>query len=283
MKSKLKIYALICTLAIVLIACKKETIISDEPFVGNDVTTIKVDENGKGDFILTKDAFILSEHSEEIKSDDGNTTYMTINYQTIKVMSGIGASDDLIHATELFSRGIEERVKEFKELLPSAKEQFETREGFPATYEFLGKIDILTAITLEKASVLSLSSNEYLFTAGAHGITNIHYMNYDDKNNKSISIDDICNGNSADGKLETAILDKLKPQEIDLFPEYKDYVHDYFVKDEYSLDFYIDNKGNGVPTLNIVFPQYAIAPYASGIIEVKITPEKDLVDMRYFK
>lgn len=285
MKKKVLGLVLLFLITVTIFGCKKAAVISDEPFIGDDVLRVEVDENAdaNNNFILTKDAFILTDHNEEIKSDDGNTIYMTINYQTIKVMSGIGASDSLIHATDVFSRGIEERVKEFKGNLDAAKEQFETREGFPATYEFNGKIDILTAVTLDRASILSICSNEYEFTAGAHGSTIMHYMNFDDRSGKSITLDDICNGNSADGNLENAILEALSYMEEDLFPEYKEMVHDYFVKDEYILDFYIENKGDGYPMLIISFPQYAIAPYATGIIGLNIQPDKNYMDMKYFK
>ena len=110
--------------------------------------------------------------------------------------------------------------------------------------------------------VLSIVLEEYNVTGGAHGSSLRYALNYDLNDGKRLTWEDISTDSTA---LSKTLKDYIVTQASS--SKYEDYYFfDYY---EDSLDsafgddtWYFNNQG-----LTIIYNQYAIAPYAAGIIE----------------
>ena len=134
--------------------------------------------------------------------------------------------------------------------------------------------------------VFAIHTNAYYFTMGAHGSTVINEYDCDKKTGKLLEILDIVNDKN---KFEDAIIKYLDSingvDDFYLFDEYKEFVHQYIFNEgsdyaDYKIIFGLTND-----TLNVIFNQYDIAPYAAGIITVplKYDENKDFINGKYFE
>ena len=121
--------------------------------------------------------------------------------------------------------------------------------GYPVmVYEIVSDF----TVTLNKKPCISIYSDDYMFTGGAHGTTTRTSQNWNIQTGNQINLKDINN------QIEEQIANGTNYY----FDNYCNLVLN-------SIDlnsFYLDNK-----YVNIYFQQYDIAPYSSGIPTFQIT------------
>ena len=120
-------------------------------------------------------------------------------------------------------------------------------EDFPAG------VDLHPVMHFRSEDRLSFHMFFWMYTGGAHGNAFIKTFNYDLKTGKELSFRDVS---------------KASLQDINkaIFAQAEGFYDDFKGIKEYPESFYIDKDGRVV----IVFQQYEIAPYAVGIIEIKL-------------
>lgn len=287
--------------AFALTACsKKEIIISDEPYFEGDpivnieesaVTYEEEDEsengmatNANGDTVGEADVdndivgeadaregVLFTIEKKSIEEKDDKNKYIKINYELINLTDNYFLEDKNIRdAIKKENDDEEEAAKEFDKLLPEVKELFASGEGFPATYEYLSNI----RVERMDQQVFSYTKEIYQFLAGAHGTTVLAPFNYSIAKKQKLNFWDVVNISTMIEHLNK----KLLPMEADLFPEYKDYIKD---KGE-NFDFLVTDSG-----VKIIFQQYDIAPYATGIITIEFNmnneEDREVLNMEYFE
>ena len=127
-------------------------------------------------------------------------------------------------------------------------------------------------VSYQGKNYLSIVTNGYVFTMGAHGGSVISGYNYDIKTGKLLKLEDFIKDKE---ELRKFLKDWISKQDKDMFFEWaNETVDQYLDNAEYELQCSIkDGK------LSVVFQQYDIAPYAVGIIEVPIDKKLLKVDI----
>lgn len=158
-------------------------------------------------------------------------------------------------------------------LFKMAIEQYEdaVKNNFPVR---AFEIFIDYTITYNLNCTLSLYFDQYEYTGGAHGMTVRTSNNWDIKNCRPITLQEMFIP-VFDYKtyiIETIYeqIEQQKNYEDVLFEDYEKLIVDTFNKDS----FYLTNKG-----IVIYFQHYDIAPYSSGIVEFLI-PYKDKLALK---
>lgn len=153
-----------------------------------------------------------------------------------------------------------------KDLFKEAKElyNFNISNGYPLmVYEIVSTF----TVTLNKNPYVSLYSDEYIFTGGAHGITTRTSQNWNIQTANQITLNELFDCNC------DYVLYILKDINIQIEEQIANGSNYYF--DNYcslvlnSIDlnnFYLNNK-----YMTIYFQQYDIAPYSSGLPTFEIT------------
>ena len=153
-----------------------------------------------------------------------------------------------------------------KDLFKEAKElyDFNISNGYPLmVYEIVSTF----TVTLNKNPYVSLYSDEYIFTGGAHGITTRTSQNWNIQTANQITLNELFDCNC------DYVLYILKDINIQIEEQIANGSNYYF--DNYcslvlnSIDlnnFYLNNK-----YMTIYFQQYDIAPYSSGLPTFEIT------------
>lgn len=112
--------------------------------------------------------------------------------------------------------------------------------------------------SLSEGGFISLKLHTYMYTGGAHGISNIETYNIaNGKKASDITLKSIF------GSSYASIVDKEIRQQIKAKPE--QYFKDGFTGVKANQPFYIQNG-----SVQVVFQPYEIAPYATGIPEFKL-------------
>ena len=156
------------------------------------------------------------------------------------------------------------KLKEYCEnqLFKEAKELFDLniQHGYPLMmYEIIYNY----CVTYRTESVISLYTDEYIFSGGAHGNTKREAQNWNLQNGKSIELKNLFSQNPY------YIIDIFKEINLQIESQIKNGENQYFsnfcqlVQEHFKLEnFYIVPNG-----IKIFFNQYEIAPYSSGIPE----------------
>lgn len=127
-------------------------------------------------------------------------------------------------------------------------------------------------ITHQSSRLLGIVTNLYAYTAhAAHGGEAVESRIIDTETGKLLTPADIYGDNLA--KVNQYIFDKLKAMP-DIFPEEVDALKDKFILSQACNSCSVLLTGEGV---KVVFRQYAVAPYASGMPEV-IIPSSFIVN-----
>ena len=145
------------------------------------------------------------------------------------------------------------------DLLPAAVRQYENdlNRGYAfSPYEGM----LLTAITYNDTGTLSLYSDHYTFTGGAHGNTIRNSDTWDLEKGRRLLLGDIFPGGRKTllHLIESRIAWQLKSNQMRYFDDYQQSVDKTFNPDQ----FFLTQEG-----LILYFQQYDISPYASGIPE----------------
>lgn len=126
--------------------------------------------------------------------------------------------------------------------------------------------------------LLSLRFTEYQYTGGAHPNTTTHFLNYDVKNEKPLSLENLFLKNSGDELKALAETEFRKakgiPEDASLNEQGYFFENDHF---RLSTEFAIEKSG-----VLFYYNQYDIAPYAAGPAELLLTYEalKPIIDSK---
>lgn len=159
------------------------------------------------------------------------------------------------------------RIKEYAEgeLFEEAKQiyDYNSENGFPV---MVFEVDRNFKVTYNKKAIVSLYTNEYIFSGGAHGITMRESQNWDLRLGEQIELWQLYPNNpyfildilkQINGQIEK----QIESGSNDYFDNYCQLVLETFKPESFHLE-----KNN----LVIYFQQYDIAPYSSGIPTFKI-------------
>lgn len=153
-----------------------------------------------------------------------------------------------------------------KDLFKEAKElyDFNISNGYPLmVYEIVSTF----TVTLNKNPYVSLYSDEYIFTGGAHGITTRTSQNWNIQTANQITLNELFDCNC---DYVLYILKDINIQIEEQIANGSNYYFDNYcslVLNSINLNnFYLNNK-----YIIIYFQQYDIAPYSSGLPTFEIT------------
>lgn len=111
-------------------------------------------------------------------------------------------------------------------------------------------------------NICSFTVNTYVFKGGAHGVSELKGYNYNVKTGEEITFINMFDFRPS--QINKSIFAKAKADNLMLF--------DYFKGiEEYPHNFYLLDAKTPI----IIFQQYEIAPYSSGIIKVPVVEEVD--------
>lgn len=174
--------------------------------------------------------------SETISKSDTNATIL-VHYPKL---SGLSSTD----AQDVINKVFKDKADAF---VAEAQAKAKKRDGkVEHSYEFDGTF----LVTFNREGVLSIVTDSYEYTGGAHGITAREGFTFSLKDGKQLSLDSLLNSSSgAKNKLDKMLKEKAN----------KDGNNDGFNGLKEDPDFYVMENG-----ITIFFQQYEIAPYAAG-------------------
>ncbi|WP_046214398.1 DUF3298 and DUF4163 domain-containing protein [Paenibacillus wulumuqiensis] len=114
-----------------------------------------------------------------------------------------------------------------------------------------------------KANKISVMYTDYVYTGGAHGMYGIVMYNYDLKTGKSYELKDYIQNQTQKNNLKNAISASLQAKYDAGENVFEDRIYDFPL--EVNTDFYYYQKG-----IVVVFYPYEVAPYAEGIVSIKV-------------
>ena len=202
--------------------------------------------------------FIVDHHNiiDEEEIDGKKVLFQEAKYPEINInYDNEQLNDYLIQLNSYFKKSAENFINDNKQ---DSREIFELR-GFDDGYYSHDE-----SITIERCSngVLSILSNCYEYTMGAHGLTIITGYNYNITDGRNIFFDKLISDKS---KLKQLIVNYLENEfKEEINDDYQETI-DSFLNGEYEMKFLVTDKG-----IDIIFNQYDIAAYAVGIITVPI-------------
>jgi hypothetical protein len=239
------IFVSIVTISI--LACNK----NESSLTTEIVTNLKEEEsveNGEDDLLLTIETVDISDIEK-------GKTYQEIKYPLLEYKE----NGPLKKSIEDLNKKEREKAERFKEdnktFIRDYIKEFNNNDA-------MHSYDASITCTYQNDKYLSLLNNTYIFTMGAHGITVINGYTYDAKTGKELKLSDFVKDRE---ELRKFLKDWVNKQEEGMFyPEAEENIDMYF-EGENELQFVlIDNE------LHVIFQQYDVAPYAAGIIEVKV-------------
>lgn len=104
---------------------------------------------------------------------------------------------------------------------------------------------------------LSFELSLYVYSGGAHGSTRVEGYSYDLATGNRYSFSNTYSYKNSE--INAKIFQQSREQNIPLFEDFKGIT-------DYPDNFYLNNEGRPV----IIFQQYEIAPYSSGIIRIRM-------------
>lgn len=126
-------------------------------------------------------------------------------------------------------------------------------------------LDSHAKVLMQDSGITTLEVGGYNFQGGAHGASATFFINWNTKDNKSITLDDLFVADYPD-KLK-AIAERIFRKEEKL-SDTSSLARDYFFKDN---KFALNNNFSVTPIgLKFIYNQYEIKPYAAGITELFI-------------
>ncbi len=174
-----------------------------------------------------------------------------------------------------FEEGIA-RNEDYIEYVVSLSEDFdenmtEMNDGYIGNYEssekpYLKRCD---------SSIVSIDVEQYTYSGGAHGSVVDYTYNFDTQTGKLLAFEDLGDiASDAKNYILSYIDSNLELKESLFLDYYEETIENDFANDTCTLPFYLDGRG-----VNIIFPQYEIAPYASGKIVI-LVPYAELKNIK---
>lgn len=232
-------------LIVILVSCKQQ-IENDNDFRQNSIIKQDVDPNDEVLFVDTVD----------VSDVENGKIYQEIKYQVITYNGNQALQDSLdILNTEL-KEGAEKFKEENKEEIRNFIKEMNMEE---AMYTYTDDINY----TRHDDTYLSLTVFNYVDLMGAHGSYIRKGYTYDVKTGRKLDLMDfVRDKEELKSFLKTWINEHS--QDGEFFPYAEDVVDDY-MNGDFNLQYNID-----ADSLYVTFQTYDIAPYAVGLIEVKI-------------
>ncbi|HOI27390.1 MAG TPA: DUF3298 domain-containing protein [Paludibacteraceae bacterium] len=189
--------------------------------------------------------------------------YLSIKRQMIKDALNLETTND---PKQDIAKYVENLIADYKKLEKIYKNDTLTDDD--VTY--VAEQNVSQEVTFNQDSILTIFTNTYSFSGGAHGMTIMQYANYDLRNGQKIRLSDLF-ADDYSNLLTPIILGKLVQdnkvqQPTDL--EQNGFIDVSEIKP--TENFYLDEIG-----ITFVYNQYDIACYAMGQIKVFI-PYSDL-------
>ena len=131
----------------------------------------------------------------------------------------------------------------------------------PILFEYIETYSVISTIK----PYLTIETNRYQYSGGAHGINELSYINWNTETNQQMAIGDLFKQNVD----YLQLVNMLVKEEINRRSAQGEYFFsgsDGFESIRETQPFYINREGD----LIIVFNVYEIAPYASGPIYIKL-------------
>jgi len=195
--------------------------------------------------------------------------YTEVNLK-IPVIEGMENSELMAQLNQEFEKKALDFKRETERITKEVVEESKA-QGWPLR---TGSVYIEYEAQVNDNRTMSISVIYYQYTGGAHGNYNKETVNLDLVNEKELSLRELFDG-SDDYKqvLTKEILKQMNNDKDNLFPET---LKDFKASDD--LKFYLTDEG-----IVFYFDPYEVAPYASGIVEYKISYEslKDVLNENY--
>lgn len=204
--------------------------------------------------------------TEDITAEDGTVIFRIITQNMHLVMQDPDVADRII--VDFLNR-IDHVATTHEDTLQQAQSAYQPSDAWTPYL-----CSITYAPTRIDQSVLSLYGNNVHYNGGAHAVLTSHAANYNVVTGDVLTLGSIITDESAVDKLCTLTIDKLSEvaDEKYLRDGFEETVKNRFsVEESYDEDWYFSSDG-----LCFYFDQYAIAPYASGVITAEI-PYAELV------
>lgn len=256
-----KLLFVISLTSLLIMVCSCKSAIKDD---ANSSTNVASEEESSLDIENERKSVDIKIDSVDISDIEGDKTYQIIRYSVLTCSDDNTLQDllDDLNASmkndaESFANQNKSEIREFLKEHPDMPEA-----------EYTHTSDI--SVQRNDGKYLSLTEFVYENMMGAHGMYVELGHVYDVQNGKKLELTDLIND-----KQELATF--LKKWVSDHNDEYGtfDYANDTidaYVKEEYDLEFYLTSE------LIVVFQPYDIAPYAAGLIEIKV--DDDLLKVR---
>jgi len=197
--------------------------------------------------------------------------YTEVNIK-IPVIEGMENSELMAQLNQEFEKKALDFKKESERITKEVAEESK-EQGWPLR---TGSVYIEYEAQINDNRTMSISVIYYQYTGGAHGNSNKETVNLDLVNEKELSLRDLFDG-SEDYKeiLTKEILKQMNNDKDNLFPET---LKDFKASDD--LKFYLTDEG-----IVFYFNPYEVAPYASGIVEYKISYDslRDVLNKNYMQ
>ncbi|WP_031426526.1 DUF3298 and DUF4163 domain-containing protein [Flavimarina sp. Hel_I_48] len=172
-----------------------------------------------------------------------------------KIATGLAISPEEEGKIKTIDEGVTNFIKEYR----TANSEF---PNLPSTegYEFTSN----SSISLETESLLSIAIEMYSYWGGAHGYGSTTYVNFDKKDGKQLTMDNLIK----DKQKFRELAERLFRKEEDI-PETRNINNTgyFFENDTFSLP---NNFGFEKDTLILIYNPYEVASYAEGQITIKI-------------
>ena len=194
-------------------------------------------------------------------AEDGETLLVEISQDNM-TLEGEGYEKAAEAVKSLFYRTEEELSTQADDMMEMALEQYSDMQTWESDYFWFSAYTASTGyeITRLDTKVLSLKSQSYEYTGGAHGYGGEWGATIELESGAELELSQLAEDvPSFMDKLLESVLESLNQQEDELFPDYESYVKEHIEE----VNWYLDGAG-----IEIVFTPYEIGPYASGNISV---------------
>lgn len=209
---------------------------------------------------------VVNKEVKDISDVEDGKTYQTIKYTVITCENNEVLQKSLDELNAKMKKDAENfKAEHAEEIRSFIKENTDMQEA-----EYANTSDI--TFVRQDDKYLCLIEFVYTNTMGAHGMYYQNGYTYDVKTGQKLGIFDFVKDKE---ELRAYLKKWIKDNsnEYDFFDEASNATIDAYVDGEYELQFYINKD------LTVMFQPYDIAPYAAGLIEVKLDKSLLKVDL----
>ncbi len=145
-------------------------------------------------------------------------------------------------------------------------EMYDAESDFRETLQYYYTIDGSPVEKAEPDGVLSYQTTEDIYLGGAHGIYVIQYYNFDEKSGKLLNIGDVIPADKETLALKAMEEQLCKDWDAENLEDLREQTGITMLGDLYLTNNFLLKKDS----IEFLFNQYEIAPYAAGLIGVTI-------------